>query len=110
MPSVQDRVEPHLTAVRCTIRPSVDCRVWVFTDPDGHEVFEVSAQGEPIERRAKPPFYQLIPCPYCGVKEDRNHLPLKHVDPRLGTPITEEEEMFARTLARTKRGGCDGTS
>lgn len=41
-------------------------------------------KGIKEERRDKAPFYSLIPCPYCGTKDDRRHDPSKHVDPRFG--------------------------
>lgn len=33
--------------------------------------------------REEAPYYQILPCPYCGVVEDKNHDPLKHVDTHL---------------------------
>lgn len=37
--------------------------------------------------RPSPPFWTILPCPYCGVQQDRDHDPLLHVDKRLGTLI-----------------------
>lgn len=43
-----------------------------------------SVNGVVKDLRTEPPFYQILPCPYCGVEEDRNHDPLKHVHSELG--------------------------
>jgi hypothetical protein len=42
----------------------------------------VSFQG--VDQRYSPPYFQILPCPQCGVSEDNNHDPLKHMDPNLG--------------------------
>lgn len=34
-----------------------------------------------------PPFHPYAVCPRCGAKNDRNHEPSKHVDPRLGVKV-----------------------
>lgn len=36
------------------------------------------------DNRESAPFHQILPCPQCGVPEDKNHDPLKHIDPSLG--------------------------
>lgn len=42
----------------------------------------VAFQGE--DERQNPPYYQILPCPQCGVETDKNHDPLKHVYVELG--------------------------
>lgn len=37
--------------------------------------------------RLDPPYYNIVPCPYCGVKEDRGHDPMKHINPALGEKV-----------------------
>ena len=60
---------------------------------DQEMVFMVSKDnGMPTDMRRNPPFYQILPCPFCGVETDRNHNPLMHVDDRLGTPVAKETQ------------------
>jgi hypothetical protein len=75
-----------VTAIACFVLSVGGVRYWV--DPDDRMLARrLSFGSAPVEDlRAGAPFYQLLPCPYCGVEEDRGHDPLKHVDPRLGTP------------------------
>ena len=67
------------------------CEVCVFDGvtywrrPGGAVVARREGAGRAEDVRALPPFLQILPCPYCGVSEDRSHDPLKHIDPRLGT-------------------------
>jgi hypothetical protein len=55
----------------------------------GEVIFEtiLSADGSKRYRdfRKKPPFTQILPCPYCGVTEDRGHDPRAHVNTHLVT-------------------------
>ena len=97
-----------MTVLRCTVTTIGKAKLWVPTHlqdgkkltplEDQDAVFMVDA-GEPgrsdqdpvkADLRKHPPFYQILPCPYCGVEEDRNHEVLLHVDSRLGTPIGKE--------------------
>jgi hypothetical protein len=61
--------------------------------PDGQTIArrEAIPGGWLVERfpscPPSPPFVQLLPCPWCGVEEDRDHGE-GHVDPRLGVPIS----------------------
>ena len=55
--------------------------------PGQEAVFMVFGTGEKVDLRKLPPFHQLLPCPFCGVKEDHDHIALAHVDSRLGTPV-----------------------
>ena len=52
--------------------------------PNSPAVFLVTAEGFRKELRKDPPYYQLIPCPYCGVERDSNHIASEHMidDPR----------------------------
>lgn len=47
-------------------------------------IFLVMSDGSRKDLRKEPPFYQPIPCPYCGVEKDSNHDPMQHLhgDPR----------------------------
>lgn len=40
--------------------------------------------GRVVDLRVKAPFLVMVPCPYCGVLNDKGHDPLRHVDPFLG--------------------------
>ena len=71
---------------RCVTIEGTHCTVWL--NVDGERVAYRCVGGPVIDERA-PPFYQIFPCPYCGVAEDRGHDPLKHVDPRLGQNSTQ---------------------
>lgn len=37
-----------------------------------------------VEIKEGPPYYQILPCPYCGVLTDKEHDPMLHVDKKLG--------------------------
>jgi hypothetical protein len=78
----------NMTVLRCVV---VD-DIWhvAYQLEDGKETtpvepFVAAFQGE--DERGEPPYYQILPCPKCGVETDRNHNPLKHVYAELGTPI-----------------------
>jgi hypothetical protein len=60
--------------------------------------FNVFPNGEKNDLRTKPPFHQIIPCPYCGTDNDRKHDSIKHVDPKLGAPEVQVTRL-ARELA-----------
>jgi hypothetical protein len=74
-------------------------RAWIpvaMRDDKGHKtileqgreaIFMMFGTGEKADLRKVPPFIQILPCPYCGVTEDRGHHALSHVDHRLGTLI-----------------------
>lgn len=49
------------------------------------EPVAITLDGQVVDCRKQPPFLQILPCPQCGVKKDRNHDLLMHVDKRLGT-------------------------
>jgi uncharacterized C2H2 Zn-finger protein len=51
---------------------------------DNIPIFDVFPGGDKIDLRINPPFLTILPCPYCGVSEDRNHDPLKHINKALG--------------------------
>ncbi len=40
---------------------------------------EPSQEKVVVDLRIDPPYYQILPCPYCGVEEDKDHNPLKHI-------------------------------
>lgn len=46
-----------------------------------------SFEYEDVDDFRDPPFYQIIPCPLCGVVEDKNHDASLHVNPALGSEI-----------------------
>jgi hypothetical protein len=54
-----------------------------YHDADGTLVAERDAAGAVTDWR-EPPFLAMSPCPYCDATEDRGHVALRHVDPRLG--------------------------
>lgn len=37
----------------------------------------------------EPPFIQILPCPYCGVLEDKDHDSKLHINHKLGRPIDD---------------------
>lgn len=37
-----------------------------------------------VEVLCKPPYEEILPCPWCGTCEERKHDPIKHVNPKLG--------------------------
>lgn len=45
-----------------------------------------SCEYSDVHDHRQPPFIQILPCPYCGVLEDREHDPRLHVNKKLGTP------------------------
>jgi hypothetical protein len=53
----------------------------------GEIIFEAFADGTFRDHRKKPPFLQILPCPYCGVTEDRGHVTSKHVNTHQKTEI-----------------------
>jgi hypothetical protein len=88
--------------VRCkvdkTVTGGVNIEFWFPLDNPTKAIFMVDRSVTPAVKadlREHPPFYHILPCPYCGVEEDRNHKPLDHVDPRLGpihNYIEDEDE------------------
>lgn len=40
--------------------------------------------GTVCDLREAPPYLAMSPCPYCCVTGDRDHDPVKHIDPFLG--------------------------
>ena len=74
--------------VRCKVVETAGIKFW-YPEP-GDAIFMVDTTVDPpvkSDLRKNPPFYQILPCPYCGVEEDRGHIALDHVDPRFGTPV-----------------------
>lgn len=53
---------------------------------DNVPVFNIFPKGDKIDLRSRPPFHQIIPCPYCGTENDRKHDLSHHTNPKLGTP------------------------
>jgi len=56
----------------------------------GELVFEVIGPEDARfyrDYRKKSPFLQILPCPYCGVAEDRGHDPKKHINTHLLTEV-----------------------
>jgi hypothetical protein len=89
--------------VRCKVVETAGIKFW-YPEP-GDAIFMVDTTVDPpvkSDLRNNPPFYTILPCPWCGVEEDRNHKPLDHVDPRLGksidlAPITKTHFKFMST-------------
>lgn len=63
----------------------------------------VAFQGEDI--REQPNFWQILPCPNCGVDVDRGHDPLKHVYAEFG--ITPNEVIIPRKDVEDERMESD---
>jgi len=66
----------------------------VLEEKDGIQYFRmngkvlmVASEKYFYDLRDKAPFLQILPCPFCGVKEDKNHNAHKHIDTHLKTII-----------------------
>lgn len=69
-------------SVQCAVINERYCMVWL---DDGVRVaYRMVGGSTVVDERKEPPFYQILPCPYCGIEEGNDHDPLKHVDARLG--------------------------
>lgn len=56
-----------------------------------------------IEDFRNPPFYQILPCPYCGVSEDKNHDDSLHIyrkDPKTEGAVRVKDVMVTLAAAR----------
>ena len=73
-----------MTALACTEVYFDGVRYW--REAAGQTVASRDGSGFVTDHRPRPPYFQILPCPYCGVEEDRGHEPRLHVDRRLGTP------------------------
>jgi hypothetical protein len=77
--------------VRCKVVETAGIKFWYpLSKSDAEAIFMVDTTVTPhvkADLRKQPLFLTILPCPYCGVEEDRGHKPLDHVDPRFGTPI-----------------------
>jgi len=74
--------------LRCEVQVALGTRRFF----DGDKLVLVAfPDGTFVDRRAhlgySPPFLQILPCPYCGVTEDRNHDVLAHVDTHKKTTL-----------------------
>jgi hypothetical protein len=61
---------------------------WISKET-GEKVFRIDPHdGTKTDLRIKAPFFQILPCPHCGSNSESmsTHDPLKHTDPKLGTP------------------------
>ena len=76
-----------MTAIQCSEVYFDGVRYW--RDANGQTLASRDGTGFVTDHRQRPPFFQILPCPYCGVESDRGHEPLLHVDRRLGTPNVE---------------------
>ena len=54
--------------------------------PEDIPVFLITSKGEKQDLRLHPPFWQILPCPDCGIERGM-HFSEKHIDPRLGEKI-----------------------
>ncbi len=76
---------------RCKVVETAGIKFWFPLDkPEGEAIFMVDTTVIPhvkSDLRKQPLFLTILPCPYCGVEEDRAHKPLDHVDPRFGKPV-----------------------
>jgi hypothetical protein len=57
---------------------------------DSVVAFNVFSSGDKIDMRSHPPFHAIIPCPHCGTDNDRKHIATKHIDPRLGSALKQD--------------------
>ena len=63
-------------------------RYW--RDASGQTLASRDGTGFVTDHRQRPPFVQILPCPYCGVETDRGHESLLHVDRRLGVAVLQK--------------------
>jgi hypothetical protein len=71
-----------VTAVQTSETYFDGVRYW--RDASGQTLASRDGTGFVTDHRQRPPFAQILPCPYCGVTDDRGHEPRLHVDRRLG--------------------------
>jgi len=77
--------EQPMTVLRCDVKNGV---WWIAKQlEDGKKITPVEPtvvafQGEDI--RESPPFWQILPCPNCGVETDKNHDASKHIYAEFG--------------------------
>ncbi len=89
MPIVRCRIVVNEVGVRQYIPFAIEDDMKSMLIDDSVVVFNVFPQGDKIDLRSKPPFYSIIPCPFCGTENDRKHDAIKHINPKLGTPETD---------------------
>lgn len=82
-----------MSVVRCSASRAGSTLTW--TDAAGRVVATRRDGERPVDLRPAPPYYQILPCPYCDA-DGAAHDPLKHVDPSLGTLGTPIEGMQSR--------------
>ena len=46
---------------------------------------EADQEYPKVERQ--PPYYQILPCPYCRTTDNRKHEDKKHINPKLGVSL-----------------------
>ena len=84
-PSFDSKKHVH----HCVILLGTDGSATYFDRDDSSLLVAVVRPGmkyEDVIDKRNPPFFQILPCPYCGVMEDRDHDPWLHVNPKLGFP------------------------
>jgi hypothetical protein len=77
---------------RCEVATDSD-GMMTFRDAEGVVALRMPS-GRVVDCRLDPPFYAIVPCPWCvGVHglnaKGREHDPVSHIDPELGTPWKE---------------------
>ncbi len=70
-------------------------------------VFNVFPKGDKIDLRSKPPFYPIIPCPYCETENDRKHDITKHTHSKL-TPEDEVKALAKEIEQEYNIVNCNG--
>lgn len=83
MPKKEARVQKCVTLI------GMDGSVSYFDWDDAEKLIcktEPPFEYSDVHDMRSPPFLQILPCPYCGVAEDRDHDLNLHVNPKLGTP------------------------
>lgn len=102
--------------LRCRV---VDDAWWIaYQTEDGKKITPVEptvVAFQNVDIRDVPPFWQILPCPYCGSETDR-HDPIQHVDTHLlGNEVvvlrkdvkSERIQSLAQT-GRSERYECGG--
>lgn len=78
----------ELRVQKCVTLIGMDGSVSYFDWDDADKLIcktEPPFEYSDVHDMRNPPFLQILPCPYCGVNEDKDHDLSLHVNPKLGT-------------------------